>query len=99
VELLDLPRLTAQLVGLERRVSRGGRDSIDHLPGGHDDVVNAVAGALVAAGEGPVSTPRDPKDDEPFNAFSPEGLRAEWEAGHRIKPHRPPSQGGHFAVT
>ncbi|MBI2401948.1 MAG: hypothetical protein HYV20_04250 [Gemmatimonadetes bacterium] len=34
VELLDLPRLAAQLVGLERRVSRGGRDSIDHLPAG-----------------------------------------------------------------
>ena len=49
VELLDLPRLHAQLVGLERRTARGGRDSIDHAPGGHDDVVNAVAGALVEA--------------------------------------------------
>jgi len=48
VELLDIPRLQAQLGGLERRVARGGRDSIDHAPGGHDDVVNAVAGALVA---------------------------------------------------
>ena len=34
VELLDLPRLTAQLAGLERRTARGGRDSIDHSPGG-----------------------------------------------------------------
>ena len=33
-ELLDLPRLTAQLAGLERRTARGGRDSIDHPPGG-----------------------------------------------------------------
>ena len=48
IELLDLPRLAAQLSGLERRVARGGRDSIDHAPGGHDDVANAVAGALVA---------------------------------------------------
>jgi hypothetical protein len=48
VELLDIPRLQAQLCGLERRVARGGRDTIDHAPGGHDDVVNAVAGALVA---------------------------------------------------
>ena len=48
IELLDLPRLAAQLGGLERRVARGGRDSIDHAPGGHDDVANAVAGALVA---------------------------------------------------
>ena len=45
--LLDEPRLVAQLVGLERRTARGGRDSIDHAPGGHDDVANAVAGALV----------------------------------------------------
>jgi hypothetical protein len=28
---------------------RGGRDSIDHRPGGHDDIANAMAGALVAA--------------------------------------------------
>lgn len=48
-ELLDLPRLTAQLCGLERRTARGGRDSIDHPVGGHDDVANAVAGALVTA--------------------------------------------------
>lgn len=48
-ELLDLPRLSAQLVGLERRTARSGRDSIDHAPGGHDDVANAVAGAVVAA--------------------------------------------------
>ncbi len=47
-ELLDLPRLAAQFHGLERRVARGGRDSIDHPPGSHDDVVNAVAGALLA---------------------------------------------------
>ncbi len=53
VELLDVPRLQAQLGGLERRVARGGRDSIDHAPGGHDDVANAVAGALVAVAERP----------------------------------------------
>jgi len=48
-ELLDLPRLTTQLCGLERRTARGGRDSIDHAPGAHDDLANAVAGALVRA--------------------------------------------------
>jgi hypothetical protein len=47
VRLLDLPRLTGQLVGLERRTARGGRDSIDHAPGAHDDVANAVCGVLV----------------------------------------------------
>jgi hypothetical protein len=47
VDLLDEQRLVAQLCGLERRTSRGGRDSIDHAPGSHDDVANAVAGCLV----------------------------------------------------
>jgi hypothetical protein len=51
-QLLDNRRLISQLHGLERRTARGGRDSIDHSPGAHDDIANAVAGALVlAAGE------------------------------------------------
>ncbi|WP_247442783.1 hypothetical protein [Bradyrhizobium sp. CW7] len=49
VELLDHPRLVAQLVSLERRTARSGRDSIDHGRGGHDDVANAVAGALLGS--------------------------------------------------
>jgi hypothetical protein len=49
VELLDNARLIAQLCGLERRVSRVGKDSIDHGPGSHDDLINAAAGALVLA--------------------------------------------------
>jgi hypothetical protein len=49
VELLDHARLVAQLCGLERRTARGGRDSIDHAPGAHDDVANSVAGAIVTA--------------------------------------------------
>ena len=48
VELLDHPRLLAQITGLERRTARGGRDSIDHAPGGHDDLANAALGALWA---------------------------------------------------
>jgi hypothetical protein len=44
IELLDHPRLISQLTNLERRTARGGRDSIDHSPGGHDDIANAVAG-------------------------------------------------------
>jgi hypothetical protein len=44
IVLLDLPKLVAQLLGLERRTARGGRDSIDHAPGAHDDIANAVAG-------------------------------------------------------
>ena len=37
-------RLIAQIVGLERRVSRIGKDSIEHAPGGHDDLANCVCG-------------------------------------------------------
>jgi hypothetical protein len=44
IELLDHPKLINQLTGLERRTARGGKDSVDHAPGAHDDVVNAVAG-------------------------------------------------------
>jgi hypothetical protein len=48
-ELLDKRRLVSQLLNLERRTSRLGRDSVDHSPGGHDDVAKAAAGALVEA--------------------------------------------------
>jgi hypothetical protein len=46
-DLLDHSALLNQLIGLERRVVRGGRESIDHAPGAHDDIANAAAGALV----------------------------------------------------
>jgi len=49
VELLDHPRLLAQLRGLERHTSRIGKDSVDHARSQHDDVANSVAGALVNA--------------------------------------------------
>ena len=52
VELLDHGRLVYQLCSLERRTARGGRDTIDHPPRGHDDVANAAAGALVLASGG-----------------------------------------------
>jgi hypothetical protein len=51
IELLDHKRLVAQLCGLERRTSRAGKDSIDHPPGAHDDIANAVAGAAVLAAQ------------------------------------------------
>lgn len=47
VELLDDDRLVNQLVGLERRTSRAGKDSVDHGPGGHDDLANCIAGLAV----------------------------------------------------
>ncbi len=47
IELLDNKRLKAQLAGLERKTRSGGKDSITHYPGSHDDLANAAAGACV----------------------------------------------------
>jgi hypothetical protein len=47
IQLLDVPRMLNQLLGLERRTVRGGRDSIDHVPGANDDIINAAVGALL----------------------------------------------------
>jgi hypothetical protein len=47
--LLKIDALQKQLVGLERKTSRAGKDTVDHAPGGRDDVANAAAGALTEA--------------------------------------------------
>lgn len=52
VELLDLPQLRMQLLLLERRTRSGGRDSVDHPRGAHDDLANSVCGALLALSQG-----------------------------------------------
>jgi hypothetical protein len=53
VELLDHPRLVAQICSLERRTARGGRDSIDHPPGAnYDDLAHAALAALLLVGSG-----------------------------------------------
>jgi hypothetical protein len=44
VELLDLPVLRNQLLSLERRTTRTGKEVIDHPHGARDDVANAVCG-------------------------------------------------------
>jgi hypothetical protein len=49
VELVEHEKLLLQLQTLERRVGRSGKDSVDHPPGFHDDLANAVAGAVVLA--------------------------------------------------
>ena len=71
-QLLDIRRLITQLHGLERRTARGGKDSIDHGPGQHDDVANAVAGAIVLAAH----------CEKPLNFYAPitGPGRAEWIA-------------------
>jgi hypothetical protein len=70
IDLLDDARLLVQLVGLERRTARGGRDSVDHTPGAHDDLANAVAGLAAAARRGTYDSSLDwvrgPDPDDDF---------------------------------
>jgi hypothetical protein len=57
VMLLDDALVLGQLRALERRTRSGGRDSVGHRPGGHDDVAAAAAGALVLAAHGADEAP------------------------------------------
>jgi hypothetical protein len=50
--LLDHRKLINQFAGLERKTSGLGRDRVDHARGAHDDLSNAVAGALALAADG-----------------------------------------------
>jgi hypothetical protein len=100
IELLDHPRLISQLCALERRTGRGtGRDSIDHPPGAHDDVVNAVAGALVLAVGG--AAPWDMAamlaeiQANPGGWYRPRNLRTLDEAGVTVR-WGPPRRHGVF---
>ncbi|MGI4951186.1 MAG: hypothetical protein ACRYGM_05225 [Janthinobacterium lividum] len=76
VELLENKALLTQLCALERRTARGGKDSIDHPPGGHDDVANAAMGALLLAGGGHSSF------DSSY-AWAVEGVAGEVDASGR----------------
>ncbi|MDX8447058.1 hypothetical protein [Mesorhizobium captivum] len=49
--LLDSDRLVNQFAALERRTGNSGKDSVDHIRGGKDDLANAVAGVLALADE------------------------------------------------
>lgn len=68
VELPDNEQLRNELQGLERRTARGGRDSIDHAPGGHDDLANALAG-VVAESNKTRSVPMIARVDTGFPAY------------------------------
>ena len=46
IRLLDNLRMKTQMVSLERRAGSGGKFTIDHPPGGHDDLANAVLGLM-----------------------------------------------------
>ena len=46
VRLPDHAKLLRELRLLERHAHRGGKESVDHPRGGHDDLANAVCGVL-----------------------------------------------------
>ena len=50
VRLLDSDRLVGQFCALERKSISGGTTKVDHPRGSHDDLCNAVSGALWCAG-------------------------------------------------
>ena len=47
--LLDHPKQRRQILALRRAIHTGGRTSVDHPRGGHDDVANVGLAALVVA--------------------------------------------------
>jgi hypothetical protein len=51
VELLDDPAAVDQICGLERKTHAGGRDSVDHGQGAHDDLANVIAGLCTIVGK------------------------------------------------
>jgi hypothetical protein len=92
VELLDHPKLVAQLCALERRTWRGGRDSIDHPPNQHDDIINCCAGALtnlivVAAPQPYFGT----------QTISGRGWNGSFHTGGALGPNRTP-ESAHYAA-
>jgi hypothetical protein len=88
VELLDTRTLRVQLEGLDRRVARSGKDSIDHAPGGHDDVANAAAGVLTLVGEPrkkvPIVSPWGPRESSYWkqDASSRQSIRQAFRESH-----------------
>ena len=91
-ELLDVPRLTQQLVTLERRAVGAGREVITHPNGSHDDVANSCVGALVLAGAAAaraVLMPWFPGMPQPGRAYQPQPAVGRWPPPHRREP--PPS--------
>jgi hypothetical protein len=79
-------RLQGQIVGLERRTSAVGRDTISHPDRGHDDVANAVAGAAALSKFGGYDTSmRWVSDDDDDSAWQRVRLQASIDSGGRIR--------------
>ena len=81
-------RLQGQIVGLERRTSAVGRDTISHPDRGHDDVANAVAGAAALSKFGGYDTSMrwvSGDDDDSGDAWQRVRLQAFINSGGRIR--------------
>ena len=80
-------RLQGQIVGLERRTSAVGRDTISHPDRGHDDVANAVAGAAALSKFGGYDTSMRwvSGDDDSGDAWQRVRLQAFINSGGRIR--------------
>ncbi len=91
-ELPNLARLRHQLLTLERRTARSGKDSVDHRPGARDDVANAACGAVALAVErqstnvAPIGIPKvtaATMDPTLISATDfPTGRRGRWDMGN-----------------
>jgi hypothetical protein len=68
-------RLIAQIVGLERRVSRAGKDLIAPVPHGQDDIINAVAGCAASVHKPYAPFMRCGDDDDPDGTKAWHGFR------------------------
>ena len=76
-----------QIVGLERRTSAVGRDTISHPDRGHDDVANAVAGAATLSKFGGYDTSMSwvSDDDDSGAAWQRVRRQAFIDSGGRIR--------------
>jgi hypothetical protein len=85
-------RTINQIVGLERKVSRAGKDSIDHGPHGHDDLANCIAGVAAATRTtgynilGPWVDTGDDQKPPPEPGWKLAG-HASFEAAEKYKKH------------
>ena len=87
-DAVDPPRQQPGQIGLERRISAVGRDTIAHPERGHDDVANAVAGAATLSKFGRYDTSMrwvSGDDDDSGAAWQRVRLQAFINSGGRIR--------------
>ena len=89
IELLDDPRVIGQIVGLERRTGRGGRDSIDHAPGAwfrepvremtvFAEQYDFAISLLLLDDEAPFGWFDEEAEPDTYDRFGPVARRREW---------------------